>query len=177
MAALKEAAAAGDAGDVAGARDADHAVADDEVVPPACRRLGRARRWRRQTCPICCRRRFGRDAGAPALFRNPDRHRRPGHQLASALRRMAQAAPSARRVHLRAGHSSAASRTHSAPTMLNPDLAAVVINEGFALRSRHDAPVLRTLTASIELSSEVRRLRACGSRTFSSACGPSSISI
>jgi arginine decarboxylase len=34
--------------------------------------------------------------------------------------------------------------------MLNPDLAAVVINEGFALRSRHDAPVLRTLTASIE---------------------------
>lgn len=34
--------------------------------------------------------------------------------------------------------------------MLNPDLAAVVINEGFALRSRHDAPVLRTLTSSIE---------------------------
>jgi arginine decarboxylase len=34
--------------------------------------------------------------------------------------------------------------------MLNPDLAAVVINEGFALQSRHDAPVLRTLTASIE---------------------------
>jgi arginine decarboxylase len=33
--------------------------------------------------------------------------------------------------------------------MLNPDLAAVVINEGFTLRSRHDAPVLRTLTASI----------------------------
>jgi arginine decarboxylase len=35
-------------------------------------------------------------------------------------------------------------------TMLNPDLAAVVINEGFAQKSRHDAPVLRTLTASIE---------------------------
>ena len=34
--------------------------------------------------------------------------------------------------------------------MLNPDLAAVVINEGFALQSRHDAPVLRTLTESIE---------------------------
>ncbi len=34
--------------------------------------------------------------------------------------------------------------------MLNPDLAAVVINEGFALQTRHDAPVLRTLTASIE---------------------------
>jgi arginine decarboxylase len=34
--------------------------------------------------------------------------------------------------------------------MLNPDLAAVVINEGFAQQSRHDAPVLRTLTASIE---------------------------
>jgi arginine decarboxylase len=35
-------------------------------------------------------------------------------------------------------------------TMLNPDLAAVVLNEGFAQQSRHDAPVLRTLTASIE---------------------------
>ena len=35
--------------------------------------------------------------------------------------------------------------------MLNPNLAAVVINEGFALRSRHDAPVLRTLTASAGL--------------------------
>jgi arginine decarboxylase len=34
--------------------------------------------------------------------------------------------------------------------MLNPDLAAVVINEGFAQQSRHDVPVLRTLTASIE---------------------------
>jgi arginine decarboxylase len=33
--------------------------------------------------------------------------------------------------------------------ILNPDLAAVVINEGFALRSRHDAPVLRTLMASM----------------------------
>jgi arginine decarboxylase len=34
--------------------------------------------------------------------------------------------------------------------MLNPDIAAVIINEGFSYRSRHDAPVLRTLTASIE---------------------------
>jgi arginine decarboxylase len=33
--------------------------------------------------------------------------------------------------------------------LLNPDLAAVVINEGFALRSRHEAPVLRTLTDTI----------------------------
>ena len=30
-------------------------------------------------------------------------------------------------------------------TILNPDLAAVVIHEGFAFRSRHDAPVLRSL--------------------------------
>ena len=37
--------------------------------------------------------------------------------------------------------------------MLNADLAAVVVNEGFVLRSRHDAPVLRTLTASLEQSS------------------------
>ncbi len=34
--------------------------------------------------------------------------------------------------------------------MVNPDIAAVIINEGFAQKSRHDAPVLRTLTASIE---------------------------
>ncbi len=30
-------------------------------------------------------------------------------------------------------------------TMLNPDIAAVMINEGFAFRSRHDAPVLRSV--------------------------------
>jgi arginine decarboxylase len=35
-------------------------------------------------------------------------------------------------------------------TMINSDLAAVIINEGFAQKSRHDAPVLRSLTASIE---------------------------
>jgi arginine decarboxylase len=35
-------------------------------------------------------------------------------------------------------------------TMLNPDIAAVVINEGFVFRSRHDAPALRTLSASME---------------------------
>ena len=33
--------------------------------------------------------------------------------------------------------------------MLNPDLGAVIVNEGFALRSRHDAPVLRSLMASM----------------------------
>src|ERR1051325_5073899 len=39
-------------------------------------------------------------------------------------------------------------------TMLNPNIAAVIINEGFALRSRHEAPVLRTMTASAGLNSE-----------------------
>ncbi|MBR0774265.1 decarboxylase [Bradyrhizobium diazoefficiens] len=39
-------------------------------------------------------------------------------------------------------------------TMLNPNLAAVVINEGFALRSRHDAPILRTMTAAAGLNEE-----------------------
>jgi arginine decarboxylase len=34
--------------------------------------------------------------------------------------------------------------------LLNANLAAVVINEGFAFRSRHDAPVLRTLTQTLE---------------------------
>jgi arginine decarboxylase len=33
--------------------------------------------------------------------------------------------------------------------MLNPDIAAVIINEGFSYPSRHDVPVLRTLAASI----------------------------
>jgi arginine decarboxylase len=38
--------------------------------------------------------------------------------------------------------------------ILNPNLAAVVINEGFALRSRHDAPVLRTMASSAGLHEE-----------------------
>ncbi|MEA2880928.1 MAG: hypothetical protein QOH32_147 [Bradyrhizobium sp.] len=38
--------------------------------------------------------------------------------------------------------------------MLNPNIAAVIINEGFALRSRYEAPVLRTMTASAGLNSE-----------------------
>jgi arginine decarboxylase len=35
-------------------------------------------------------------------------------------------------------------------TLLNPDLAAIVIHEGFAFRSQHDAPILRTLTAAMD---------------------------
>jgi len=35
-------------------------------------------------------------------------------------------------------------------TMLNGDIAAVIINEGFGFRSRHNAPVLRTLSTSME---------------------------
>ena len=38
--------------------------------------------------------------------------------------------------------------------MLNPNIAAVVINEGFALRSHHEAPVLRTMTAAAGLKDE-----------------------
>src|SRR5829696_2666769 len=38
--------------------------------------------------------------------------------------------------------------------MVNPNIAAVVINEGFALRSRHEAPVLRTMTATAGLRDE-----------------------
>ena len=34
--------------------------------------------------------------------------------------------------------------------MLNPDLAAVIVNEGFAQHSRHDAPVLRSVMASMD---------------------------
>jgi arginine decarboxylase len=34
--------------------------------------------------------------------------------------------------------------------MLNPDLGAVIVNEGFAQHSRHDAPVLRSLMASMD---------------------------
>src|SRR3954470_1155378 len=39
-------------------------------------------------------------------------------------------------------------------TMLNPNIAAVVINDGFTLRSRHDAPVLRSMTAAAGLTEE-----------------------
>jgi arginine decarboxylase len=35
-------------------------------------------------------------------------------------------------------------------TVLNTDLAAVVIHEGFPFRSRHDAPTLRTLTEAMD---------------------------
>jgi arginine decarboxylase len=38
--------------------------------------------------------------------------------------------------------------------MLNPDLGAVIVNEGFAFRSRHNAPVLRTMTATAGLYDE-----------------------
>ena len=34
--------------------------------------------------------------------------------------------------------------------MLNPDLGAVIVNEGFAQHSRHDAPVLRSLMQSMD---------------------------
>jgi arginine decarboxylase len=40
-------------------------------------------------------------------------------------------------------------------TILNPDLAAVIINEGFGLHSRHHAPVLRTMTTSAGLTDEI----------------------
>jgi arginine decarboxylase len=45
-------------------------------------------------------------------------------------------------------------------TLLNPDLAAVVIHEGFPFRSRHDAPILRMLaeTADQHESAEVSAL-------------------
>ncbi|MBR0841122.1 decarboxylase [Bradyrhizobium liaoningense] len=39
-------------------------------------------------------------------------------------------------------------------TMLNPNIAAVIINEGFGLRSRHNAPVLRSITAAAGLNEE-----------------------
>jgi len=46
-------------------------------------------------------------------------------------------------------------------TLLNPDFAAVVIHEGFAFRSRHDAPILRTLTEAMDQpeSAEASALR------------------
>ena len=36
-------------------------------------------------------------------------------------------------------------------TMLNADLAAIIIHEGFAFQSRHDAPILRTLVHEADL--------------------------
>ena len=60
--------------------------------------------------------------------------------------------------------------------ILNPNIAAVVINEGFALRSRHDAPVLRTLTASAGSMMSPTHPRF-GSPISSSGCVPSLTSI
>ena len=45
--------------------------------------------------------------------------------------------------------------------MLNPDLAAVVIHEGFPFRSRHDAPILRTLCRGRAIRRESAELRHC----------------
>ncbi|KWV60435.1 decarboxylase [Bradyrhizobium macuxiense] len=39
-------------------------------------------------------------------------------------------------------------------TVLNPNIAAVVINEGFGWRSRHDAPVLRAMSAAMGLDED-----------------------
>ncbi|MFL6727916.1 MAG: hypothetical protein ACJ8FS_15585, partial [Sphingomicrobium sp.] len=39
--------------------------------------------------------------------------------------------------------------------IVNPDLAAVLIYEGFPVRSRHDAPVLRSLLAAHQISGEL----------------------
>ena len=39
--------------------------------------------------------------------------------------------------------------------VLNPDLAAVVMYEGFALRSRHDVPVLRELLANHDIPDDL----------------------
>ena len=46
-------------------------------------------------------------------------------------------------------------------TLLNSDLAAVVIHEGFVFRSRHDAPILRTFTEAMDQreSAEASALR------------------
>jgi len=45
-------------------------------------------------------------------------------------------------------------------TVLNPDLAAVVIHEGFPFRSRHDAPVLRKLAEAAD-QTIMRKCRHC----------------
>jgi arginine decarboxylase len=55
-------------------------------------------------------------------------------------------------------------------TVLNPDLAAVIIQEGFPFRSRHDAPILRSLiadarqyekvdTSALRLAQVIKRVR------------------
>ncbi|MEY9464821.1 hypothetical protein ABH973_005234 [Bradyrhizobium ottawaense] len=61
-------------------------------------------------------------------------------------------------------------------TMLNPNIAAVIINEGFGLRSRHNAPVLRSITASAGLNDESDASALRGSPKSSSASDPSSTS-
>ena len=44
--------------------------------------------------------------------------------------------------------------------MLNPDIAAVIIHEGFPFRSRHDAPILRSL-AEVATQTRARGRQPC----------------
>ena len=97
--------------------------------------------------------------GAPALFRDPDRHRRSRHQLANLTaewRRLRRPVDAFVYEPVIVGSLEDA----FCAVMFNPNIAAVVINEGFALRSRHDAPVLRSMTAAAGLKRRVRRFRA-----------------
>ena len=61
-------------------------------------------------------------------------------------------------------------------TVLNPDLAAVIIHEGFPFRSRHDAPILRVAVEAAPTSNRERRgIWHCTWRKCSSAYARSSI--
>ncbi len=102
---------------------------------------------------------FGDTSDASAVFRNPDRHRRSLHQLVQPWCRVAQTAPSDATASSMSRSLPAVSRTRSVPRCSIPNLGAVIVNEGFAQHSRHDAPVLRSLMASMD-QKETVRLRA-----------------
>ncbi len=55
--------------------------------------------------------------------------------------------------------------------MLNGDLAAVIVHEGFSFRSRHEAPFLRTILESGKPRATFRRRRST-SPSASSGFGP-----
>ena len=103
---------------------------------------------RRLKCRICCRLDLARPA-CGGRGRNPDRHRHPAtnwSNLAAEWRKLRRSVDAFIYEPVFAGTFEDA----FCAAMLNPDLAAVIVNEGFAQHSRHNAPVLRSLMASME---------------------------
>ena len=128
------------------------------------------------TAARCPAQRVRRPQEAPALFRGPVRQQPASRALSGDRRRDPAPAASGGRVHLRAGDR-AQHRGCVLRRRRQSRIAAVVINEGTPLRSRHQAPVLRAFldplvgtlpgsTSGLKLADILQRIRA-GTRPLS----------